>query len=69
MTPVTLESLAERVTALENELAELRRSHLHPTAFKDWRAALTVPFDPAFQSEVDEAGRKIRQSDEPEARD
>jgi hypothetical protein len=47
MTPVTLESLAERVTALEKELADLRRAQPHPAGFKDWRGA-QGPLRPCF---------------------
>jgi hypothetical protein len=59
MTGMTLESLAERVTILEKELAELRRR----PPMKDWHRALGMSFDSAFQQEVDAAGRAIREAD------
>ncbi len=63
MTPLTLESLAERVATLEKELAELRQGQPRPAPCKDWRRALGMSFDSEFQQEVDEAGRAIRESD------
>lgn len=60
--PLTLESLANRVAALEEAL-------LHKTERKkDWRRSVGMFADSEFMRQVDEEGRKIREADREAAR-
>jgi hypothetical protein len=63
MSPVTLENLAQRVTALERELAQWRQTHQQPQAWKDWRQAVGHFTPSELSEEVDAAGRAVRQAD------
>ncbi len=54
MDELTPESLAARVAELEARLAA-------PTV-KDWRKAIGLPFDSEFMEQVNEEGKKYRES-------
>ena len=60
--PITLESLAHRVAALE---AALLNKH-EPK--KDWRRSLGIAGDSELMKQIDEEGRKIREADREAAR-
>lgn len=62
MEEVTLESLARRVEALEQQLRAMR------TPVKDWRSAAGMFTDNEVSRAVDEAGRACREKDREEAR-
>lgn len=54
--PLTLESLANRVAALEEAL-------LHKTERKkDWRRSLGIAGDSELMRQIDEEGRRIREA-------
>ncbi|HQR42262.1 MAG TPA: hypothetical protein PLX97_06245 [Gemmatales bacterium] len=61
--PVTLDSLAQRVTLLEAAL--LKQKQGRP---KDWRRTVGMFADSEFMRQVDEEGRKIREADREAAR-
>ena len=54
MAELTPEALAARVAELEKQLVA-------PTV-KDWRKAIELPFNSEFIEQVDEEGRKYRES-------
>ena len=60
----TLESLAQRVDALEREVG-LQRSKV---PVKDWRRVVGIAGDSEFMRQIDEEGRKIREAEREEAR-
>ena len=64
MNEPTLESLAQRVEALEREV-NLQRSQ-GPT--KDWRRVVGIAGDSEFMRQIDDEGRKIREAEREEAR-
>ena len=61
------ETVEERLTALEHEIAELKRRLGAPAAPANWRQQVQGSFkdEPAFD-EVLRLGREIRQSDQPD---
>ena len=63
MPEVTLESLAARVTELEQKLAA------QSTPVKDWRSVIGLTNDADFMDQVIEEGRKYRESLRKEAED
>lgn len=63
MSQLTLETLAGRVAALEQTVAQLLHSQPLPAAFKDWRQAVGTFHGTDLTREIDEAGRQIREAD------
>jgi hypothetical protein len=64
MATLTLETLAQRVTALEQEMAQWRQAHPQPSPpWKDWRQAVGHFTPSELSEEVDAAGRAIREAD------
>ncbi len=55
---VTLESLAERIAAIEAQLALQRQ----PQEARDWRKTIGLVKDSEFMREVDELGRQYRKA-------
>ena len=64
MTPLTLE---ERVTALEQTVAQLLSQAGATAESKDWRSTLGMFVDDPIMEEIDEEGRRIRQADRQQA--
>jgi hypothetical protein len=64
MAELTLESLAKRVEALENAVAELGSQRL-PT---DWRETIGMFGDSEFMREVDEECLRMREAEREAAR-
>jgi len=67
MAELTLESLAERVAALERELAEQKA--LNGPRKKDWRRVAGMFTGSEFSKEVDAAGQAIREAERKAARE
>lgn len=63
MTEVTLESLAKRVEALEQKLAEREKPK------KDWRRSVGKFDGSEFMKQVDAEGEAIREADRKAARE
>lgn len=63
MANVTLESLEQRVAALEQAVARLVPPVSEPVKFKDWRLAVGSFRGTELTKEIDEAGRQIREAD------
>lgn len=61
-------TLDDRVTALEQTVAELMEKVLLPPAAKDWRSTIGVFAGNALMKEIDEEGRKIREADREQTR-
>jgi hypothetical protein len=57
--PTTLE---ERVTALEETVAQLLSQSNAVVAKKDWRSTLGMFADDPIMKEIDEEGRRIREA-------
>ncbi|MBI1916618.1 MAG: hypothetical protein HYS12_18075 [Planctomycetes bacterium] len=66
MSQLTLESLSERVTAIEKILAEMRQARSGPSRFKDWRKAAGMFAGNELMKQIDELGRQIREADRQE---
>ena len=66
MTPPT--TLAERVAALEEAVAQLLSRSSLAVAKKDWRSTLGMFADDPVMKEIDEEGRRIREADRQQAR-
>jgi hypothetical protein len=64
MSELTLESLAERVAALEKEMATKRRNQSR----KDWRKVVGMFRDGEFMRKVDEECLRIREAEREAAR-
>ena len=64
MNEPTLESLTQRVEALEREMGLQRLK----VPAKDWRRVVGIAGDSKFMRQVDEEGRKIREAEREEAR-
>ncbi|HWG46872.1 MAG TPA: hypothetical protein VN688_29185 [Gemmataceae bacterium] len=64
MTPLTLESLAKRVEALENALA----AQVPNRSPKDWRKVIGMFGDSDFMREVDEECQRVRENEREAAR-
>ena len=60
--PITLESLAHRVAALEAAIFKQQEPK------KDWRSVIGMFEGSEFMRQVDEEGRKIREADRDAAR-
>jgi hypothetical protein len=65
MTPPTLE---ERVTALEEMVAQLLSQFASGDTKQDWRSTLGMFADDLVMQEIDEEGRRIREADRQKAR-
>ena len=63
MKKTTLESLENRVEALEKSLAQVVQAPPQPGKFKDWRKAVGKFKRTEISEEVDAAGRKYREAD------
>jgi hypothetical protein len=72
MSRPTLETLEERITVLENQVAQLSR-RLRPgeklPPEKDWRSTLGMFANDPIMKEIIEEGRKIRELDRELTRD
>ena len=66
MSAPTLESLEQRLAALEKEVAQLRQAQQPRPCFKDWRQAVGMFPGNEFMKQIDEAGRAIRDADRQE---
>ena len=66
MSEVTLESLAERVAALERHLAEQR---VKASRKKDWRRTVGMFTGNEFMKQIDAEGQAIREADRQAARE
>jgi len=64
MEPITIESLAKRVEALERALYSVPRLPRK----KDWRRVVGMFGDSEFQKRVDAEGQAIREAERAEAR-
>jgi hypothetical protein len=60
-------SLEERITALEEQVAELRRASSGFSA-KDWRSTVGMFSGDEVMKRIDEAGRKWREDERRKAR-
>ena len=67
MSPLTLESLEQRVAALERKLAQWPPSPPSVVRWKDWRQAVGQFIPSELSEEVDAAGRAIREADRRQA--
>ena len=65
MTPPT--TLEERVTALEETVAQLLSQSDSVVAKKDWRSTLGMFADDPIMQEIDAEGRRIREADRQQA--
>ena len=65
MIPPTLE---ERVTALEEAVAQLLSHSASGDTKPDWRSTLGMFADDSVMQEIDEEGRRIREADRQKAR-
>lgn len=65
MPPVTLESLAQRLEAVEKEIARLAA----PARDRDWRRAVGMFSDSEFMKQVILEGKAIRDADREAARE
>ena len=63
MSPVTLESLAQRVEMLERAMSQ----RLSPSRQKDWRRVVGMFGDSEFMRQVDSEGQAIREAERAEA--
>lgn len=68
MPELTLEALAARLQALEQEVAEQKRAAA-PGRVKDWRRVAGLFTGSEFMKEVDAAGAAIREAEREAARD
>ena len=66
MSEVTLESLAERVAALEKDLAEQKAKSARK---KDWRRTVGMFTGNEFMKQIDAEGQAIREADRQAARE
>ena len=66
MSEVTLESLAERVAALEKDLAEQKAKSARK---KDWRRTVGKFTGNEFMKQIDAEGQAIREADRQAARE
>ncbi len=64
MTQLTLE---ERVTALEEAVANILSQSAPGAGKKDWRSTLGMFADDPVMQEIDEEGRRIREADRKQA--
>ena len=64
MNEPTLESLAQRVDALERELRIQRATETK----KDWRRVVGIAGDSELMRQIDDEGRRIREAEREEAR-
>ena len=64
MNEPTLESLAQRIDALERELRTQRSTESN----KDWRRVVGIAGDSDGMRQIDDEGRKIREAEREEAR-
>ncbi len=64
---MTQPTLEERVTALEETVAQLLSQSASGDANKNWRSTLGMFADDAVMQAIDEEGRLIREADRHEA--
>jgi hypothetical protein len=60
-------TLEERVTALEEAMAQLLSRSTAAVGKKDWRSTLGMFADDPVMQEIDEEGRRIREADRQQA--
>jgi hypothetical protein len=63
MPTLSLETLEQRIAALEKNMARLLQGPERTHRFKDWRQAVGVVAGSDLMKEIDEAGRAIREAD------
>jgi len=63
MATSSLETLEQRVAALEKNMARLLLAQEQRPAFKDWRQAVGLFPGNELMNQIDEAGRAIREAD------
>ena len=63
MTPTTLESLEQRVAALERGMAQWLHAKPPSAPWKDWKQAIGKFVPSELSEEIDAAGREIREAD------
>ena len=64
---MTLPTLEERVTALEETVAQLLSQSALAAGKKDWRSTLGMFADDPVMREIDAEGRRIREADRQQA--
>jgi hypothetical protein len=64
---MALPTLEERVTALEQTVAQLVSQSHSAKAKPDWRSTLGMFADDPVMQEIDEEGRRIREADRQQA--
>ena len=62
------DTLEERVTALEKQVAQLMEETLSPPPEKDWRSTVGMFRDDPVMKEVQEEAHKIREADREQAK-
>ena len=60
-------TLEQRITALEQKVADLMEKVLSPPVEKDWRSTIGMFAADPLMKEIDEEGRKIREADREQA--
>jgi hypothetical protein len=65
---MTQPTLAERVTALEREVADLKAALTDGVRPKDWRRTIGMFSGDEVMKRIDEAARKFREADRRKAR-
>ena len=63
MRPMGRPTLEDRVTALEELVAQIMSKFARPEAPKNWRSTVGMFAEDPVQKEIDEAGRRIREAD------
>ncbi len=66
MSKLTLESLSERVAALEKVVAEIRQGQSNGFRQTNWRRALGMFAGNELMKQIDELGRQVREADRQE---
>ncbi len=66
---MTNAALAERIKALERQVAQIMEKVISPPVERDWRSTIGMFYGDPLMQEIDEAGRKIRESDREQAAD
>ena len=66
MSQITLEAIAKRLTALEAAVNEIRQYQPKGACAKDWRRVIGMFAGDEVMKQIDEAGRQIREAEQPE---
>jgi hypothetical protein len=65
---MTVQTLEERVAALERTVTQLVARSATDNGRKDWRSTVGMFANDPIMKQIDEEGRKIREADREEAR-